>query len=86
MNVLTEVSPDERYCSAVPENTLRPSGSTTDRAFAMGAPDLAWIPSTVTVSPTFSAFLVHPFLESALTAASSTFQLTTVPFGCATSM
>jgi hypothetical protein len=54
-------------------------------ALTPDTPDLARLPSTVTVSPIFTELAVQPCLTSALLAVSSTFHVTLVPSGWATS-
>ena len=60
-------------------NTLLPSAVRTERALTPLTPDLARLPSTVTVSPIFRELAVQPCRTSTLLAASSTFHVDTFP-------
>src|SRR5579862_6493771 len=65
--------------SAEPANTLRPSGSSTCRAFAVEEPSLALKASMVTGSPGFKVSFLHPSRYRVLGGAPSTDQLTVLP-------
>src|ERR1700730_14310579 len=72
--------------SAEPANTLRPSGSSTWRAFAVEEPSLALKASMVTGSPGFKVSLRHPSRYSVFGGAPSTDQLTVLPVSSFTSI